>query len=229
MDHNDNNNFNNYLSGKVQYHDQRTPGGPQITDNNYSVSSSTTSNYQPKTSSTYQNPSFAETQYHGQKIGTEFPETGYQTGVPYASDYSSQGYEISNRGVNYGTSSYQYTPSAATGPSGFATQTPVYQNQKQVMGQNQVKGPQYDDRDRTNDLLSTEKYLSSGYNISLNEMVNPQLHQTIKNILNDTHEYEHHLFQTMMKKGWYQVSPAQQQEVDKARQKFTNYESQFPF
>ncbi|WP_409341132.1 spore coat protein [Paenibacillus sp. MBLB4367] len=92
----------------------------------------------------------------------------------------------------------------------------------------QVKGPEMNDRDFINDILSQAKYLTSGYNTGLNEMQNPQLHQTIQQILNDVHQTQMQLFDLMFQKGWYKMKAADQQEIAQAHTQFANYKTQFP-
>ncbi|MEF3303931.1 spore coat protein [Paenibacillus sp. GYB003] len=92
----------------------------------------------------------------------------------------------------------------------------------------QVKGPEFNDRDRINDIMSYEKYLTAGYNTGLNEMQNPRLRQKIATILQDSHQTQFQLFDLMFQKGWYKMKAADVQEIDQANQQFTGYKSQFP-
>jgi spore coat protein CotF len=91
-----------------------------------------------------------------------------------------------------------------------------------------VKGPEINDRDRINDILSYEKYLTSGYNTGLNEMQNPKLRQTVQQILNETHQLQFQMFDLMFQKGWYKMKAAEQQEIGQTHQQFANYKTQFP-
>jgi spore coat protein CotF len=91
-----------------------------------------------------------------------------------------------------------------------------------------VKGPEMNDRDWINDILSYEKYLTNGYNTGLNEAQNPQLHQTVQTILNDVHNSQFQLFDLMFQKGWYKMKAADQQEISQAFTQFNGYKSQFP-
>lgn len=92
----------------------------------------------------------------------------------------------------------------------------------------QVKGPEFNDRDQINDILSFEKYLTGGFNTALNEMQMPQLHQAIQNILNDVHLSQFEMFDLMFQKGWYKMKAAEQTEIQQAYQQFNGYKSQFP-
>lgn len=91
-----------------------------------------------------------------------------------------------------------------------------------------VKGPEMNDRDFINDILMLEKYLSYGYNVGLHEMQNPKLHETVQGILNDVNNSQAQIFNTMFQKGWYKMKAADDQEIQKTHQQFSNYRSQFP-
>jgi spore coat protein CotF len=92
----------------------------------------------------------------------------------------------------------------------------------------QVKGPEMNDRDFLNDILSMEKYLANGYNTGLAEMQNPKLHQAVQQHLVNTHNNQWSAFNLMFQKGWYKMKAADTQEVSQAQQQFANYKSQFP-
>lgn len=46
----------------------------------------------------------------------------------------------------------------------------------------------YNDRDRVNDILALEKYLTDSFNISFREALHPKLHQDNMTVLNETHQ-----------------------------------------
>lgn len=95
-------------------------------------------------------------------------------------------------------------------------------------GEPQVKGPQMNDRDRLNDILTLEKSLTTSYNTALNELQNPNLHQTAQTILNDVHAQQLQVFNQMWEKGWYKIKAANQQEISQTHQQFSGYRTQFP-
>ncbi|MFZ7104793.1 MAG: spore coat protein [Peptococcaceae bacterium] len=111
------------------------------------------------------------------------------------------------------------------------------QNQQKNMIKNpqsdilpQVKGPEMNDRDRCNDILATEKYLTDSFNIFTREASNQQLYNEIKKILNETHDCARQLFNVMFQEGWYKLQAAPQQEIQQAQQQFANYlQSQNPY
>jgi spore coat protein CotF len=91
-----------------------------------------------------------------------------------------------------------------------------------------VKGPELNDRDRINDILTNEKYMTTGYNVGLNELQNPRLRKVIQDILQDTHTAQAQLFDLMFQNGWYKMKVADKQEIAAAHTQFSNYSSQFP-
>ncbi|GIM45799.1 hypothetical protein DNHGIG_13480 [Collibacillus ludicampi] len=93
----------------------------------------------------------------------------------------------------------------------------------------QVKGPLMNDRDRLNDVLATEKYLTDSINIAAREASHDTLHQDIMTILNETHQCAREMFNMMFQKGWYNLEAEEQQKIDQAYQQFSNYSTQFPY
>ncbi len=91
-----------------------------------------------------------------------------------------------------------------------------------------VKGPELNDRDRINDMLATEKYLTDNFNIFAHEASYSNLHRDVCQILNDTHHEARNLFNFMFNQGWYSLQAESTQEVAHAQQQFTNYKTQFP-
>lgn len=90
------------------------------------------------------------------------------------------------------------------------------------------QGPQFTDRDRLNDMLATEKWLTDGYNVFVREASHQALHNDILHILNETHRACRDVFNLMFEKGWYSLQPEEPNQIAKERQKFQGYESQFP-
>lgn len=101
--------------------------------------------------------------------------------------------------------------------------------QQQQTGLPRVKGPEMNDRDRINDVMATEKYLTTAYNIAVNEASTEQLYRTQMNLLNELHQCQRDLFNLMHRKGWYKIDQAQAQDVYQTAQQFANYQTQFPY
>ncbi|MEX2460890.1 MAG: spore coat protein [Paenibacillaceae bacterium] len=96
------------------------------------------------------------------------------------------------------------------------------------MDEQKVKGPEWNDRDRMNDILTTQKHMTNGYCVGLNEMQNPKLRKVVQEILQNTQNSEFQLFDLMFQKGWYKMKVADKQEVEAVKTQFTNYRTQFP-
>jgi spore coat protein CotF len=108
------------------------------------------------------------------------------------------------------------------------SQTQTIKNPK-PSNEPQVKGPEMTDRDRVNDILATEKYLTDSFNVSAREASHSYLHQDIMAILNETHQCQYELFELMFRKGHYKLEAEQQSKLDQAYQQFNNYSTQFPY
>ena len=70
------------------------------------------------------------------------------------------------------------------------------------------------------DALISEKHMTDSYNTYAGECVNEQLRSTMLTNLNELHSIQANIFSTMQQNGWYQVEPAEQQKIQKAKQKF---------
>ena len=89
--------------------------------------------------------------------------------------------------------------------------------------------PQMNDRDFVNDLLSTEKYLTSSYSVALNEASHDSLHQDLLTIFNETQNAQRDLFELMFQKGWYTLEAEDDNKIQQAYQQYQSYASQFPY
>ncbi|MGI6149265.1 MAG: spore coat protein [Firmicutes bacterium] len=105
-------------------------------------------------------------------------------------------------------------------------QAPTIKNPQPSAGQ-QPKTPALNDRDRLNDMLLTEKYLTDGLNVFAREASHQSLHRDVMQILNQTHHAARELFNLMFEKGWYTLQAEQPSHIAQQQQKFTGYESQF--
>ena len=93
----------------------------------------------------------------------------------------------------------------------------------------QVKGPELNDRDRLNDILALQKYLTDSFNVAAREASHRQLHQDIMTVLNETHECQYRLYELMFRKGHYALEAEEQPKLDQSYQQFAGYRSQFPY
>lgn len=78
------------------------------------------------------------------------------------------------------------------------------------------------EKDKMNDILMTQKHLTDLYNSGANEADCKVLHADLLNILNEEHQIEHELYEAMKKRGWYNMSKADNQEVGKVYEQYDN-------
>ena len=78
------------------------------------------------------------------------------------------------------------------------------------------------DKDLMNDLLASEKAVTSTYNTFTNECATAQVRDEFLNILNEEHQIQASVFDEMKKRGWYPTPSAEQEKIDQAKQKFQN-------
>lgn len=92
------------------------------------------------------------------------------------------------------------------------------------------QSPQMNERDFVNDILSTEKYLTSSYSTTLNELSHQSLYQDILSISNETQNAQRDLFNLMFKNGWYKLEAAEAQKIDQSYNQFSGYiQQQSPY
>jgi len=78
------------------------------------------------------------------------------------------------------------------------------------------------DQERVTDFLSSEKKMSSNYDIFASECVNVALRDDFLKIFSQGHQTQTELFQLAQSKGWYQVEQAPGSKVSQAYTKFSN-------
>lgn len=79
----------------------------------------------------------------------------------------------------------------------------------------------FSDQNMMNDMLSTQKFITSGYNTNANEASNPKVKHTLMSILDEEHTMQHDVFAEMQNRGWYQTEAAPQDKVAKAKQSYS--------
>lgn len=79
---------------------------------------------------------------------------------------------------------------------------------------------QMSDVEMMNDSIASQKLISSSYDTYANECATPNLRDEFLNILKDEHQIQAEIFTEMQKRGWYQIKPADQQQVQQAKQKY---------
>lgn len=78
------------------------------------------------------------------------------------------------------------------------------------------------DKDLLTDILTSEKALVSLYNHAIQESSTECVHSNFEQVFKEAAKDQYKVFKAMEQKGWYQVEAAQQQAVEKAKNKFTN-------
>ena len=79
----------------------------------------------------------------------------------------------------------------------------------------------FTEKEMLDDMLSSQKFVTDGYNTSANECATPVIKSEFMNILNEEHQIQHEVFLEMQKRGWYPTDAADQNKIDQARQKFS--------
>ena len=78
----------------------------------------------------------------------------------------------------------------------------------------------FSDKDIMTDLLSSQKFVTDGYNTFTNECACPSLRSDMLNILNDEHHIQSDVWTEMNKRGWYPTEAADQNKINQVRQKY---------
>ena len=85
---------------------------------------------------------------------------------------------------------------------------------------NMMNTQSFSDKDIMTDLLSSQKFVTDGYNTFTNECACPALRTDVMNILNEEHHIQSEVFTEMNSRGWYPTETADQSKVNQVRQKF---------
>lgn len=89
-----------------------------------------------------------------------------------------------------------------------------------TLNQNMMSGAQFGDKDILTDVLSSQKFVTEGYNTFANECVCPALKADFMNILSEEHCIQNEVFTEMQKRGWYPTEAADQNKVNQTKQKY---------
>ena len=77
------------------------------------------------------------------------------------------------------------------------------------------------DKEHLSNSLIAQKLITGNYSTFANECANPQLRDEFLRILTDEHRIQAEIFCEMQNRGWYQVKPADQMQINEAGTKFT--------
>ena len=84
-----------------------------------------------------------------------------------------------------------------------------------------MNGHCLNDQEMLNDVLSTQKFISGGYNTSAGEAASPTVKNAMMSLLEEEHAIQHEIFCEMQSRGWYQTQAAEQNKIDQAKTKFS--------
>ena len=85
---------------------------------------------------------------------------------------------------------------------------------------NLPQSPNFGDKEMMDDALSSQKFVTEGYNTFANECSTPALKSEFMNLLSEEHQIQHEIFIEMQKRGWYQTTAADQSKINHAKQKY---------
>ncbi|TSB48250.1 spore coat protein [Alkalicoccobacillus porphyridii] len=85
------------------------------------------------------------------------------------------------------------------------------------------------DREFITDMLTTEKYITSAYDIAENEASHSQLYQDINMIYQESQDCQRHLYTLMFQKGLYAIESESPQKLQQSYQQFSGYSNQLPY
>ena len=75
------------------------------------------------------------------------------------------------------------------------------------------------------DLLSSQKFLTGNYNNFAGECCDLTLRNAFLSILDDEHQIQSDIFNEMNSRGWYQITPADTNQISKAKQTFVGMQA----
>ena len=78
------------------------------------------------------------------------------------------------------------------------------------------------EKEYLDEAIGNQKLISTAYNTYANECCNNQLRTDFMNILKEEHDIQYEVFQEMSTRGFYQVTPAEEQKVQQAKQKYSS-------
>lgn len=82
--------------------------------------------------------------------------------------------------------------------------------------------PGFSDKDILTDALSSQKFITDGYNTFANECATPAVKTDFMNILNEEHQIQSEVFTEMQNRGWYPTEAADQNKINQAKQKYVS-------
>jgi len=78
----------------------------------------------------------------------------------------------------------------------------------------------FSDKEMLTDILSSQKFATSGYNTFAGECACPAVKTDFMNILNEEHHIQNEVFKEMQKRGWYPTEAADANKITQVKQKY---------
>ena len=79
----------------------------------------------------------------------------------------------------------------------------------------------FDDKEMLNDALISQKLMTADYNTFANECATPGIRNEFLSLLSEEHQIQADVFEELNKRGWYEVSPADQTKIEQTIQRFS--------
>lgn len=84
----------------------------------------------------------------------------------------------------------------------------------------------FTEKELMNDLITSEKQVTSAYNVGITEASCQNLRQHLTKCLNENQDIQYQIFDTMQQRGWYQTKQAQTQDVQSAKTKYNQMKNE---
>jgi spore coat protein CotF len=78
----------------------------------------------------------------------------------------------------------------------------------------------FNDQQMMGDVLSTQKFITNGYNNNAIEASGAEVKNVLLSILDEEQTLQHEIFTEMQGRGWYQTEAAQQAKIQETKSKF---------
>ncbi len=85
-----------------------------------------------------------------------------------------------------------------------------------------MTNPNYSDKEKIQDALMSQKFVTGNYNTFANECAHPEVKRMALDILSDEHSIQHDVFVEMQNHGWYEVKAATDAAIQQAKTQMEN-------
>ncbi|HHY91682.1 MAG TPA: spore coat protein [Clostridiales bacterium] len=86
--------------------------------------------------------------------------------------------------------------------------------------------PSFSEKELMNDLLMSEKQLSSAYTVGITESTCPNLRNVLLKCEQNVLQNQESIFQSMAQRGWYATKQASPQEVQNVKDQYNQLKSE---